>query len=348
MTNQLVIQLEFPLLNFDPVHYVGVQGGAAKLAGPIDEAIAKELDNGARNIAFWGAGGVAFLTLPAVRLLQSKSSFPTFHDLAAEVVLTDNSNIGEGSLVVFPSVSGTTKEAIAALEFAKSKGARVITLTGTAGTPLAEKADINFQNECADPTSSENYLLQSLFIALSIMRHRGELAEYDRIIAELQTLPELLVGVKEQFEQRASDFADEVADEQNHIITGAGNVWYEAWYYAMCILEEMQWIWTRPVHASDFFHGTLELLEEDTSVWLVKGEDELRPLADRVERFAPTVTNKFRVFDTKDFELPGISQDVRALVSPVVIAAAFERLSVHLERARNHDLTTRRYYKKGF
>lgn len=335
------------MLKFDPDHYIDVQSGAVRLAGPINEAICAELDGGLRNIAFWGAGGVAFLTLPAVRLLQTKSSFPVFHDLAAEVVLGDNSNIGEGSLVVFPSVSGTTKEAIAALEFARAKGARVMTLTGTAGTPLAEAADLNFQNACADPTSSENYLFQSLFIALSIMHHRGELDEYGRVVAELQTLPELLVGVKRQFEERAGAFAEEIAEEQNHIITAAGNVWYEAWYYAMCILEEMQWIWTRPVHASDFFHGTLELLEEDTSVWLIKGEDALRPLAERVERFAPTVTNKFRVFDTKEFALPGVSGDVRALASPIVIAAAFERLSVHIERARNHDLTIRRYYKKG-
>ncbi len=42
----------------------------------------------------------------------------------------------------------------------------------------------------------------------------------------------------------------------------------------MCILEEMQWIRTRPVHASDFFHGTLELVEKGVSVILFKGEDE--------------------------------------------------------------------------
>lgn len=335
------------MLKFDPDHYLAVEQGAAALAGPIHEALGRELDGGLRNIAFWGAGGVAYLTLPAVRLLQTRSSFPTYLDMAAEVTLSDNRNIGEGSLIVFPSVSGTTKEAVAALEFAQSKGARVLTLTGTAGTPLAERADLNFQNDCADPTSSENYLLQSLFIALSVMHHRGELPDYHRIVAELQTLPRLLLDVKEQFEERARSFADEIAEEQNHIITASGNMWYEAWYYAMCILEEMQWIWTRPVHASDFFHGTLELLEEDTSLWLFKGEDELRPVAERVERFAPTVTKRFRVFDTRDFALPGLSGDVRALAGPIVMAAALERLSTHLERARHHDLTYRRYYKKG-
>ncbi|WP_137113915.1 SIS domain-containing protein [Mesorhizobium sp. GR13] len=335
------------MLSFDPAAYISVQKGAVALAGPIDEAIRRELDAGMRNIAFWGVGGVAYLNMPAARLLQTTSSFPTFVDMGAEVIHTDNVNVGPGTLVVFTSVSGTTKEAIAALEYAKSKGARILTLTGTKGTPLERLADINFFNECADPTSSENYYLQTLLIALSIKRHVDGYADYERVVGELQRLPELLVEVKAGFTPRAKLFAEEIKDEQHHIITGSGNAWYEAWYYAMCILEEMQWIWTRPVQASDFFHGTLELLEKDTSVWILKGEDAARPLAERVERFAKTVSEKVRVFDTKDFSLTGISSDVRGMVSPAVFAAAFERLSVHLEQVRDHKLTLRRYYKKG-
>lgn len=335
------------MLNFDPDRYLAVENGAASLAKEIDQAIGREFEGGMRNIAFWGVGGVAFLNMPAARLLQTMSPFPTFVDMGAEVVLTDNVNVGSGTLVVFTSVSGTTKEALAALEVAKNKGARVLTLTGTKDAPLSNLADVTFFNGCADPTSSENFYLQTLFIALSIIRRTTDFPQYERVVSELQALPELLVDVKQHFDERAMNFAKEIKDEQHHIITGAGNSWYQAWYYAMCILEEMQWIWTRPIHASDFFHGTLELLEADTSVWILKGEDSTRPLAERVERFALTVTEKVRVFDTRDFALPGLSDDVRALVSPIVFAAAFERLSTHLERVRGHDLTIRRYYKKG-
>lgn len=335
------------MLNFDPAKYLSVQNGAVGLAKSIDKAIGREFDLGMRSIAFWGVGGVAFLNMPAARLLQTCSSFPTYVDMGAEVIHSGNVNVGAGTLVVFTSVSGTTKEAVAALEYAKSKGARVLTLTGVKDAPLSQLADVTFFNECADPTSSENFYLQTLLIALSIMRRLDQFPDYDRVVGELQQLPRGLLSVKEQFEERAAAFAEEIKDEQHHIITGSGNAWFGAWYYAMCILEEMQWIWTRPIHASDFFHGTLELLEADTSIWILKGEDAARPLAERAERFAATVSKKVRVFDARDFKLDGISDDVRALVSPVVFAAAFERLSTHLERVRNHDLTTRRYYKKG-
>lgn len=334
------------MLNFDPAHYRAVESGAVGLASSLRESIRALIEHGAKNLFFAGSGGVALLGMPAARLLQTQSTFPTFVEMGAELVEQGNVNLGEGSIVIAPSVSGTTKEAIAALEFAQSRGATVITLTGTAGTPLAELANLNFQNDCADDTSSENYLLQTLLIALSVMDARGELADFDRIAGELATLPDLLVGVKEQFEPRAEALAQEMRDEQNHIVTSAGATWYEAWYYAMCILEEMQWIWTRPVHASDFFHGTLELVEPGTTVLLLKGEDSSRPLTERVEAFVPTITDGLRVIDSREFDLPGISDDVRTLISPVVLAAALERLSAHLEVVRDHPLTTRRYYRR--
>jgi len=108
----------------------------------------------------------------------------------------------------------------------------------------------------------------------------------------------------------------------------------------------MQWIRTRPVHATDFFHGTLELVEPGVSVFIFKGEDAFRSLSDRVENFTRRYTDKVRVLDTASIELPNISSKTRSLISPVILATMLERLSAHLEVLRNHPLTTRRYYKR--
>ena len=114
----------------------------------------------------------------------------------------------------------------------------------------------------------------------------------------------------------------------------------------MCILEEMQWIKTRPVHAADFFHGTLELIEKGVSVIITEGEDDSRVLTERVKNFVPRFTDVSAVIDTKDYELPGISAETRKIISSIVLATVFERISAFLEDERNHPLTTRRYYKK--
>ncbi|PBB95990.1 SIS domain-containing protein [Mesorhizobium sp. WSM3862] len=334
------------MLNFDEARFVRIQSGAVALRERIETAVARCLAGGAQNIFFLGTGGAAILMHPAAHLLQRRSGFPAFVDITAELQLAQSVHLTEKSIVVLPSLSGTTKESVALLARIREIGATVITLVGHEETPLGRGGDHVFVNFAEDDTSCESFYLQSLFIALSVLKHRGEMAESERIFAELAQLPRLLLEVKRSYEKQAADFAQKLAASDYHIITGAGNVWPQAWYYGMCILEEMQWIRTRPVHASDFFHGTLELVEKDVSVVLFKGEDSARPLAERVENFAANYTDKTTVLDTAAFELPGISADVRALVSPVVLATALERVSAHLEVIRNHPLTTRRYYKR--
>ena len=52
------------------------------------------------------------------------------------------------------------------------------------------------------------------------------------------------------------------------------------------------------------------------------------------------------MLDAASFEMPGISPETRALLSPIILATLLERLAVHLAVARNHPLDQRRYYKK--
>lgn len=334
------------MLNFDEARYVRIQSGALDLSAGLEGAIGKSLADGARNVFFLGTGGAGILMQPAAQLLSTRSEFGVYAPRPAEIVQTGSPHLGAQSIVVIPSLSGTTKESVAALAFCKEAGATVMTLTGKPDSWLAQHADFNFSNEAADDTSSESYYLQSLIVVLAIMQARGEFTGYQQVLAELQLLPHLLLEVKRSAEGTAAQIAAKIAANDYHIFCGAGSVWPQAYYYAMCILEEMQWIRTRPVHAADFFHGTLELLADDVSMVLLKGEDTTRPLAERVHAFASQYTRKLTVLDSAGYELPGISPEVRALVSPIVLAAALERVSAHLEVIRDHPLTTRRYYKR--
>ena len=126
--------------------------------------------------------------------------------------------------------------------------------------------------------------------------------------------------------------AVEHKDTDYHMVIGSGMLWGEAYDYAMCILEEMQWIKTKSIHAAEYFHGTLELVEEDTSLILFYGEDETRPLMDRVKNFSEKVTKVINIFDTKEVELPFTDAEYRKIVSPMIMYAITERLSCHLEK----------------
>jgi len=283
---------------------------------------------------------------PAHDLLVERSSFPAHLVWPAETILTRPAFLGPGSIVIIPSRSGNTPESVEMMRCAQDVGATVLALVANDHTPLADGADVSLVNFAADDTSSESFFIQSLLVAMSIMRHRGEMDDYESVLAELHELPVALLSAKVAFEPRAAELAEAIQHVDYHVFTGSGPTWAEAYYFGMCILEEMQWIRTRPVHASDFFHGTLELIEPEVSVFILKGEDATRELCDRVERFLTGRTARIQVVDAGEFELAGLSARTRGLVSASVLAAVLERLAAHLEVLRDHPLTTRRYYRQ--
>lgn len=334
------------MFNFDEARFLRIQQGAVDLAPRIDAAIGAAIADGAANLYLLGTGGVAYLMEPAVQLLHRRSTFPVFKDYPAELVLTGSANLTAKSIVIMPSLSGTTRESAAMLEKVRGTGATVITLVGHADTPLGQGGNPALVNFAEDDTSCESFYIQSLLVALSVMKARDEIDNYDALVAEMQGVPAALVAAKTAFEPKAKDHAAVIAGSDYHMFTGAGNMWPEALYYATCILEEMQWIRTRPTHASDFFHGPLELIEAGVSLVLFRGEDACDPLAARVESFARQYTDKLTVISTADYCPRSLSPELRALLSPAIMATLMERLSAHLEVMRDHPLVTRRYYKR--
>ena len=97
----------------------------------------------------------------------------------------------------------------------------------------------------------------------------------------------------------------------------------------MCVLEESQWIRTKSVSSPEFFHGTLELLEDDVCTTLLLTEGPTRAQDERVKAFAARYTKKLTCIDTKEYALPGISDEFRPLLSPVVMAAVLQRIDVY-------------------
>jgi fructoselysine-6-phosphate deglycase len=190
------------MLNFDEERFIRIQSGAVALADGIHDAVAGAVASGATNLYFAGTGGAGILMMPAARLLQARSRFPVFVEYSAELALSGAAQLGAGSIVVIPSLSGTTQESVKVMEYCQVSGARILSLTGHADTPLGRGATHNFTNFAEDDTSSESFYLQSLLIALSLMDARDEIADYAGLVGELKLLPPLLVEAKRNFEDR--------------------------------------------------------------------------------------------------------------------------------------------------
>lgn len=333
------------MLGFNPDFYRSVVSGAGALRPQIEKIADTVAHSEFTNLFLIGSGGSYAAMWPYETLIRERSTLEVTSSIAAELVLTGDPRLGAGSVAIFSSLSGTTKETVAALKFCADLGVTTIALTGDPESPIAQGAEHVLVNAADDETAGESIDIQLLLLTTAILNRRGEFDDYERLADQLGDMTDLLTDVQRQADPIAEDFAKRHRDTTYHFLIGAGNLWGFTYNYSMCILEEMQWLHTTRVHGAEFFHGSLELIEKDTSILLFVGEDRSRPLMDRVRRFTDTYSENTTIFDTADYALDGIAPEFRALVAPIVIDAITIRLSKHLEHQRQHPLTKRRYYR---
>lgn len=329
------------MLGFKEEEFLTQTRSALALQGQIEQFVGSVQDRGFENLFLVGAGGTYAAMLPYEHFIRSRSTLPVRAAIGKELMLTADPAFGSGTVAVFASVSGTTEDIIEAIDFAKAKGAYTVGFTGFGDSPFAKALDTVMVTE----PKTWPFDIPLLLLSTRLLAARGEFDGYEEFVAELQTIPETLVDVARQAEPAAEAFAERNRDVDYHFLVGAGNLWGFTYLYSMCILEEMQWLRTTRVHGAEFFHGSLELIEEDTSLMLFLGEDESRPLMERVVKFAENYNKNTTLFDTKDYELAGINPRFRGLLAPLVMDTVVDRVSKHLERVRNHPLDLRRYYR---
>lgn len=217
-------------------------------------------------------------------------------------------------------------------------------------TPATEYADYKFFSFAEDDVLCEAIYTYQITLVARFLKNAGAFPKYDTFMEEFGNIAPYLIKAKNAQDERCAAMAEDFKDTDYHMVIGSGMLWGEAYDYAMCILEEMQWIKTKSIHAAEFFHGTIELCEEGTSLIMLYGEDDTRKLMDRVDNFTHMLADEKGVhvrvnkFDTAEVELPFSDPEFRKIVSPMVTYTITERLSCHLEHVRNHPLTTRRYY----
>jgi fructoselysine-6-P-deglycase FrlB-like protein len=304
--------------------------------GAIASAIAGVVASGLRNVYFVGAGGSIICSYPAHYLLQQRASFPAFQLQSDELNCSTPALMGEGSLVVLASYTGTTKETVAAAKTAKATGATVIA-AAKEGSPLAEAVDVSFSGKSD---------LFELLVALTLLEATGSGVDAGALTAGLEALPDAVRHAIEQSDEDLADIANQFKDEPITYVLGSGPTYGWAYGFAMCFLQEMQWKHAAAFNSGEFFQGAFEMVDDDTAVLLWLGEDASRPMGERAKAFLDTYCKKARHVDVATLSLPGVPAALRPVFSPIVVAALANRLAQHYEAVRGHDLETRRYMFK--
>lgn len=327
------------MLNFDEAKVRQDHQNGVDMIPEVEKVVDQICDEGYDNIFLFGIGGTLLYAGQIMHTAkQLGCSLPLYLENATDFLYEGNKKFTKNSVVVIASLSGNTIEVEAAVDKAHEVGARVIGYVEVPESPLAKKVD-----HLVTTVGGEYYWWYT--VVLRFMKNAGEFDAYDKLTSQMKNLPDAVVQIYKDADEEMKNYAEKYCDEPITYLVGSGNLEDWAVCYGMCIMEEMQWMRTRPISAANFFHGTLEVIERDIPVILIKGEDKTRPEMDRVEKFVNRVSAKVTVFDTKKFALPGIDEVFRGVLSPIVMRSAFMRLNVHLEHCRRHPIDIRRYYK---
>lgn len=328
------------MVKFDENKQIQSVQNALALRGQIESVVDAICEKGFRNLYFLGIGGTWASAMQAEIHMKERSALWLQSLLSSEYNVVGDRCLGEGSVVIFSSVTGTTVEVVESVKKAKAAGATIFGFVDTPNTPLYEMSDYVI-------SYTANEQLKLFMVADRFMFNHGEFPEYDRYYAELDAhLAAALVETEKLADDFGRAFAEKHHDDAMHYFVGCGNQYGKTYSYAMCYWEEQHWLRSKSIHAGEFFHGTLEVIDRDTPVTLFLGEDAQRPLAERVARFLPSVCANYTLIDSKDYPLTGISPEFRGNLSHLVVHAVTQRIDAHIERINCHPMQIRRYYRQ--
>jgi fructoselysine 6-phosphate deglycase len=311
----------------------------------IETFATRVVSGGLNNVYLIGSGGGLITHGPLQYQLERWARrFTVFALSAAEFIYRDPAGLGQQSLALFASNTGTTPEVVEAAKFAKGKGATVASVTKLADSPLAEASDAAWtygdESGVGDPKQVALALLGN-----ALLRETGDMssAQYAAHTAALEILPDALLEAVRETDALNARIAEDLKNAPIIYVLGAGPNHATAYCLAMCYLQEMQWKHAVSFDAAEFLHGAMEVVTEETPVIQFLGEESTRPIDDRARAFLERYTRKAHFVDSRDLTLTGIDTDLRPYVSAFALSAVMSRLAQHFEAATGHSLDIRRY-----
>lgn len=189
------------MLKFNEQKQIESVNGALALRNQINELIDGICKEGYKNICWLGIGGTYASCLQAEVHMKEKSKLSFFVENAAEYLTTGNKKVGEGTIVIISSVTGTTSEIVDGVKKAQKSGARVIGFIDVATAELAKLVDYVI-------TYPANEQLKFYMVADRFMYNAGEFPEYEDLYKELdQYLATALVEVEKEADAFGEEFA---------------------------------------------------------------------------------------------------------------------------------------------
>lgn len=111
-------------------------------------------------------------------------------------------------------------------------------------------------------------------------------AKLAKVEAALAGMGKTIADVIARHEASIAAWAEASKREPLIYTMGSGANWGSAYSFAICILQEMQWVHSAAIHAGEYFHGPFEITDFDVPFIILKGLGNARQMDERALAFA--------------------------------------------------------------
>lgn len=252
--------------------------------------------------------------------------------------------LNERSLVVIMAKTGTMKESVELSEYCKKNNIPTLGFVMIDDTPVANNVTYKV---LIDKYSEPIRFLPMYYLIFRLLKNNGSFDDYEEFANELSHIPECLTDVVDKFDSEAKDYASKYYNEDFQLWIYSGINFGEALKYSADVAEELFRQKTQAMNSGEFFHGCMEIVQNDMSIVMLMSEDESRPMDERCLKFLEKYANeKLWVIDTAKFEMKGISEKYRRYLSPIILTVCVEDLfAEYMMEYTGKDHSTRRYYQ---
>ncbi len=257
--------------------------------------------------------------------------------------------LDERALVVACSHGGDTPETVKAAELAKQRGAAVIGVTYTPGSPLTEFCDYitgyKFRTEL-ETSFAHDKALVPVHIAVELLQQTEGFAGYEAFQDGLKKIDGIVRNAQEQVKERALQFAETYKNDKIIYTMGSGPSYGAAYIQSICIFMEMQWVNSSSIHTGEYFHGPFEITDRNIPFLIQMSEGRTRALDERALRFLKQYAARYEVVDAKELGLSTIDPSVVDYFNQTLFTCVYDIYNAAFAEARNHPLSVRRYMWK--
>lgn len=213
--------------------------------------------------------------------LERLTHIPVQTDIASEFRYAEP-YVDAHTLMIFVSQSGETADTLAALRYAKSKGAKILSITNVVGSSIARESDHVFYTwagpevAVASTKAYTTQIVALVMIALNIAIKLGTISveEYKSVIAQMRTLPNAVKSILSDVEMERK-IGEQIKGKLSCFYLGRGADYQTAQEGALK-LKEITYIYTEAFAAGELKHGTIALIEEGTPVLALVTQTHLR------------------------------------------------------------------------